>query len=57
MRDVEIPTSAPRPNLKPSLKRVDALWNTHALSTRAMNSSAVFWLDVTMQSVCAEPFA
>mmetsp|Transcript_4609 Transcript_4609/g.16360 ORF Transcript_4609/g.16360 Transcript_4609/m.16360 type:complete len:205 (-) Transcript_4609:881-1495(-) len=57
MRDVEMPTSAPRPNRNPSLNRVDALWNTHAESTLRKNSSARALSFVMMQSVCDDPFA
>ena len=42
---------------KPSEKRVLALANTHALSTRLKNSSARCASLVTMHSVCPEPLA
>ena len=42
---------------KPSLNRVEALWKTHAESTRRRNASAVAWLSVMMQSVCELPLA
>ena len=48
-------TSAPRPNRNPSEKRVDALWNTQALSTARINSSALAWSSVTMHSVWLLP--
>jgi hypothetical protein len=41
----------------PSEKRVEQLWNTQALSTLLKNASAVTWLSVMMQSVCALPLA
>ena len=47
---VLMPTSAPSPKRNPSAKRVEALWNTHAESTRARKQSAAAWLSVTMHS-------
>ena len=57
MRLVEMPTSAPSPMRNPSEKRVEQLWNTHALSTRRRNSDATRASSVMTQSVCAEPLA
>ena len=54
--DVDTPTSAPYPNLKPSLNRVEQFANTHAESTLCKNCSAVNGLIVRMQSVCEDPF-
>lgn len=53
MRDVLMPTSAPSPNLKPSAKRVVALWKTHALSTRRRKSSALDWLPAVQRGSAA----
>jgi hypothetical protein len=36
-------TSAPKPKRKPSLKRVLALWNTHAASTFERKDAAAAW--------------
>lgn len=52
---VEMPTSAPRPNLNPSANLVEALWKTQALSTDLRKESAVTLLSVTMQSVWLLP--
>ena len=52
IRPVEIPTSAPSPNRYPSANRVEALWNTHALSTVFKNRSAVALFSVMIHSVC-----
>ena len=46
-----------RAHLKPSAKRVDALWNTHALSTPSRKASAAAASSVTMQSVWLLPLA
>ena len=54
---VEMPISAPSPNSKPSVKRVEALWYTAAASTPSRNFAAVPPFSVTMHSECRVPWA
>src|SRR5699024_2226440 len=51
---VEIPISAPKPNISPSVQAVEALAITAAASTRALNASATSMLRVETASVCPE---
>ena len=54
---VELPISAPIPNSKPSVKRVEALTYTHAASTPAVNSSPGLLEEVTIASEWPLPWA
>ena len=52
---VEMPTSAPKPNSPPSVKRVEALIMTAAASTRAAKRRVATRDSLTMASVCPVP--
>ena len=52
---VELPISAPIPNSKPSVNRVEAFTYTHAASTPLVNASAASSDDVTIASECPVP--
>mmetsp|Transcript_41381 Transcript_41381/g.110737 ORF Transcript_41381/g.110737 Transcript_41381/m.110737 type:complete len:323 (-) Transcript_41381:291-1259(-) len=54
--EVEMPTSAPKPYLKPSAKRVLQFQYTPAASTWLWNTRAAAASSVTMQSVCRDPY-
>src|SRR5204863_1714064 len=53
---VELPISAPIPNSKPSVKRVEALTYTAAASTPRSNACADATDEVTIASECPEPW-
>ena len=57
IREVLMPTSAPRPKRKPSAKRVDALEKTQAESTELLNSAREASLSERMASVWPLPCA
>jgi hypothetical protein len=52
---VLMPISAPNPNSKPSVKRVDAFTNTAAESISALKRSAAALSVVTMASARPDP--